>query len=179
MGITLQHVEESLCAAHVTAIAGMAGAALGLNHLHDYGVDGQFEPIVERKVSAKKTRKVISGFPLPFQAKATINWTLKDNKIIYDLESKSYNDIVLRTEAEATLLLVLLCLPKNKVDWHDVSSTGTMLRNCCYWQVIRGQPVINEKSTKRVFIPDVQLLTPSSLNDLLEAEKLRREAQVR
>jgi len=106
VSITIQHIKENLCAAHIYALAGMAGVALGLRHVNDYGVDGQFDPVVIRG-----SRRVISGIPLPFQAKSTVDWQIKDGHVIYDLESKTYNDIVSRTDAEATLLLVLLCLP--------------------------------------------------------------------
>jgi hypothetical protein len=174
MGITIQHTEECLCAAHIAALAGMAGAALGVHHFHDYGVDGQFDPVIERG-----TRRVISGFPLPFQAKATINWQLRNGHIVYSLETKTYNDIVLRSEAEATLLLVLLCLPKGIMDWHSATAEQTVLRNCCYWHILRGDPVRNENSTKRIAIPEEQLLTPDSLNHLLAYERARREAQIR
>ena len=91
--------------------------------------------------------------------------------------SKTYNDIVSRTEAEATLLLVLLCLPKSATNWHAVTSAATTLRNCCYWHHFRGDVVSNEKSTKRIKIPTGQLFTPESLKDLLAIERARREGQ--
>lgn len=135
-------------------------------------MDGQFDPVVIRN-----RRRIISGIPLPFQAKSTINWEVKDGHVIYDLESKTYNDIVSRTDAEATLLLVLLCLPKAATSWHGVTAEGTTLRNCCYWHHFRGEPVPNDNSTKRIKIPAGQLLTPQSLIELLATEKARREAQ--
>lgn len=172
MSITVQHIKENLCAAHIFAVAGMAGVGLGLRHVNDYGVDGQFDPVVIRG-----TRHVVSGIPLPFQAKSTIDWEIKNGLVVYDLESKTYNDIVSRTEAEATLLLVLLCLPKTATHWHSVTSRSTTLRNCCYWHHFRGDPVDNENSTKRIKIPTDQILTPESLKELLASEKARREAQ--
>jgi hypothetical protein len=150
----------------------MAGVGLGLRSVNDYGVDGQFDPIIIRG-----TRRVISGFPLQFQAKSTINWVIKDDHVVYDLESKTYNDVVSRTEAEASLLLVLLCLPKDPADWHSVTAETTRMQTCCYWQLLRGDPVDNESSKKRIKIPAEQLLTPGTLKDLLASERARREAQ--
>lgn len=150
----------------------MAGVLLGQAHVHDYGVDGNFNMVVPRG-----TRLVVSGFPLDFQAKSTVDWEIKDGHIVYDLESKTFNDIVSRSSAETTLLLVLLCLPKEAVDWHSVSTDCTTLRNCCYWHNIQGEPVENEASTKRIKIPTDQVLTPESLNQLLAVEKVRREGQ--
>ncbi|MCW2395305.1 MULTISPECIES: DUF4365 domain-containing protein [unclassified Sphingobium] len=173
MSITVEHIKENLCAAHIYAVAGMAGVCLGLRNVNDYGVDGQFDPVITRG-----SRRIISGIPLPFQAKSTINWEVKDGHVIYDLESKTYNDIVSRTDAEATLLLVLLCLPKEAATWHGITAYATTMRTCCYWHHFRGDPVPNEKSKKRIKIPMGQLLTPQSLNELLATEKARREAQV-
>lgn len=150
----------------------MAGVDIALRHVHDYGVDGQFDPVIIRG-----KRRVISGYPLPFQAKASTNWFIKDGHVVYDLEAKTYNDIASRGEAESTLILVLLCLPKNQDEWHVATSTETTLQTCCYWQVIRGALTENDQA-KRIKIPLDQILTPKSLNELLDAERLRREEQV-
>lgn len=172
MPITVQHTKENLCAAHIYAICASAGVLLGGAHVHDYGVDGIFNTVVHRGI-----RRVVSGFPLDFQAKSTVDWEIKDNFVIYDLESKTYNDIVSRSPAETTLLLVLLCLPRDSTDWHSVTSQFTTLRNCCFYHSFQGMTVKNENSTKRIKIPVNQLLTPSSLIQLLAAEKSRRERQ--
>ena len=171
MPITEQHTEESLCFAHIYAVAGVAGVNYSANR-YDYGIDGRFTPVVRRG-----TRLIDSGFPLDYQAKATTDWELKDGKIVYDLESKTYNDFVHRTDAETSLILILLCLPKQRNDWHSSSCDETILRNCCYWHTITGQPTEN-KNTTRIFIPSENLLTPASLNELLMLERQRREGLI-
>jgi hypothetical protein len=170
--ITEQHTEESLCIAHINALAGVAGVNYGVQRHFDYGVDGHFVPVIKRG-----NHMVDSGFPLDFQAKATIKWELKNGHIIYDLEEKNYNDMVGRTKAETTLMLILLCLPKARSAWHGVTTTETIMRYCCYWHILEGDPTSNT-SRKRIFIPENQILTPDTLNDLLEAERLRREGQL-
>jgi hypothetical protein len=89
--ITEQHTEESLCFAHIYALAGVAGVNYSANR-YDYGIDGHFIPVKKRG-----SRFIDTGFPLDYQAKATVNWELKDGKIVYDLEAKTYNDLVERT----------------------------------------------------------------------------------
>lgn len=116
VAITEQHTEESLCFAHIYALAGVAGVNYSANR-YDYGVDGHFIPVRRRG-----NRFIDSGFPLDHQAKATINWELKDGKIVYDLEAKTYNDLVGRTAAESSIILILLCLPKEREQWHSASS---------------------------------------------------------
>lgn len=171
MPITEQHTEESLCFAHIYAVAGVAGVNYSVNR-YDYGIDGKFTPVVRRG-----DRLIDSGFPLDYQAKATTDWELRDNQIVYDLEAKTYNDFVHRTPAESSMILILLCLPKNRSDWHAASCYETILRNCCYWHIITGEPTENT-ATKRIFIPNENLLTPASLNELLRLERERREAQL-
>jgi hypothetical protein len=171
LSITVQHTQESLCMAHIYAVAGMAGVDHAYRAVHDYGVDGQFDPIVIRK-----NRRVVSGHPLAFQAKATMNWELVDGHIVYDLEAKTYDEIVSRGPSEVTMILILLCMPRDQVDWHSATSDATMLRNCCYWAVLTGDPCRNA-STKRIRIPAGNVLTPDSLLALLAAEKERRQTQ--
>ncbi len=157
--------------AHIYAVAGVAGVNHDYKPAHDYGVDGQFDPVVVRG-----SRRVVSGHPLAFQAKATINWELVAGEIVYDLEAKTYDDIVTRHPSEVTMILILLCMPKDQADWHLATSDSTMLRNCCYWAILKGAPCGNT-STKRIRIPADQVLTPDSLLELLAAEKERRLTQ--
>lgn len=170
--ITAQHTEESLSLAHLHALAGMAGLNINVKRTFDYGVDGSLYPVVKRG-----GRYVESGFPLDFQLKATINWEQDADDIVYDLKAENYNDIVSRTEAETTQILILLCLPKSQDQWHSTSTTQTTLRHCCYWHVPEGEPTENS-STKRIRVPVANLLTSTVLEALMREERRRREAQI-
>jgi hypothetical protein len=169
LSITLSHTQEQLTRAHLYGLAGTAGVNLSIERSHDYGVDGSFHPVFVRG-----NRRVETGFPIQFQAKSTINWEHKDGLIVYDLAAKNYNDLVSRSAEEVTLMLILLALPKQTVDWHVAASAGTTLRKCCYWHVLSGTPKGTEEGTVRIKIPDTQLLTPFSLNELLDEERSRR-----
>lgn len=171
MPITVQHTQESLCLAHIYAIAGVAGVNYSVQHRFDYGVDGQFSSVVSRG-----SRRVSSGHPLDFQAKATINWHLVEDHIVYDLEAKTYDDMVTRDASETTLVLILLCLPKSQIEWHEATVAATTLKHCCYWEILRGDPC-GKASSKRIYIPSRNIFTPDSLKALLAAEKVRRQSQ--
>jgi len=169
--ITEQHTEESLCLAHIFALAGIAGVNYSADKF-DYGIDGHFYEVVTRG-----SRRVNSGFPLDFQAKATVNWELVDGHVVYALEVKTYNDIVSRTPAETTLILILLCLPKNRNDWHEATVHSTVLRHCCYYWLSSNEPPTQNEKTKTIHIPDTNLLTSATLTDLITLERARRESQ--
>lgn len=169
LSITLSHTQEQLTRAHLYGLAGTAGVNLSIERSHDYGVDGSFNPVIVRG-----KRRVETGYPIQFQAKSTINWERKNDLIVYDLAAKNFNDLVSRSAEEVTLMLVLLTLPKQTVDWHVAGDCETIMRRCCYWHVLSGTVTGSEDGTVRIKIPDSQLLTANSLNQLLDEEKIRR-----
>lgn len=169
MSITIQHTKECLCIAHITALGGSAGLNFSARPLFDYGVDGDF-----RLVQIRDGRRAETGFSLAYQAKSTVCWLEKDGHIIYDLEAKTYNDMVSRTSEESTLLLILLCLPRQAGWWHTVDPAGTVLRNCCYWYLPPNFETVPNVGRKRIFIPVENILTPETLLNLMFWERDRR-----
>jgi hypothetical protein len=116
---------------------------------------------------------VESGYAVDFQLKATIDWEHQDASVMYDLEAKTYNDLVER-EAEATpCILILLCLPHAHDDWIDADEQRMVLKHCCYWTSVQGAATSNT-SKKRIWIPRVNTLTPTAITKILDAERNRR-----
>jgi hypothetical protein len=165
--ITVQHTCEALSRAHVQAIAGSAGANLTRLSVStfelDYGVDGTFH-----EVRTFGGRHINSGFPLDFQLKASTLWTIEDDRVVYDLEAKTFNDLVDRSETERATpcILVLLCLPRESADWVTSSEDALILRKCCYWHHLAGTATKNRR-TVRIRIPRAHLFGPESLTNLL------------
>lgn len=166
MSLTTQHIEEALCRAYVEAVAGRAGVTISFP-LHDYGEDISFKSI---KVSNGRHRT--SRTQLLAQLKASKNCIFTKEAVGYDLEAKAYNDLVYKTEdgLGSPFILIVLCLPKNPAEWLEVSEEQLLLRKCCYWHHLVGEPT-NNVGTKRIFIPRSQLFTPDALKDLLEQAK--------
>jgi hypothetical protein len=164
--LTDQHIAEDLSRAYVQAVAAKAGVNLS-TRVHDYGVDGTFHPI--RIIGG---RRVEAGFPLDFQLKASKNWAISEDHVVYDLEAKTYNDLVVRKRASgaALCILILLCLPENPQEWLDLDEERLLLRKCCYWEYLKGDPSENTQ-TVRIRIPTAQRLSPESLLALLERVK--------
>ena len=170
MSITLQHKQEKLCMAHIKALAAMAGLNTSF-HEHDYGVDGTF-----RTVAARGRRLVDSGYAIDFQAKASTQWFEKEAHVVYDLEAKTYNDLATRSPAATTLILILLCLPQEQEDWHQMDMDSTRLKHFCYWYSVNGEETKNTDK-KRILIPLGNRLTPDVLKELLNRERQRRLSQ--
>jgi hypothetical protein len=164
--LTDQHIAESLSRAYVRAIAGRAGLNLAIRE-YDYGVDGSFD-----EVAVRQNRRVESGFSLSFQLKASTQWQLNDTKIVYDLEVKTYNDLILRRSLRnaTPCILILLALPSDAAQWLICEETQLRLQGTCYWEYLSGSLSENRQSV-RIRIPRSQCLTPESLLNLVENVK--------
>lgn len=164
--LTDQHIAEALSRAYVRAIAGRAGLNLAIRE-YDYGVDGSFDEVVVRQ-----TRRVESGFSLSFQLKASTQWQLTNSHVVYDLEAKTYNDLILRRSMSAAIpcILILLALPSDSAQWLICEETELRLQGACYWEYLSGKLSANRQSV-RVRIARSQRLTPKSLLTLVENVK--------
>jgi hypothetical protein len=164
--LTDQHIAEALSRAYVRAIAGRAGLNLAIRE-YDYGVDGSFDEVVVRQ-----NRRVESGFSLSFQLKASTQWQLDFTDAIYDLEAKTYNDLILRRSMRAATacILILLALPIDSAQWLICEESELRLQGTCYWAYLSGSLSENRTSV-RIRIPRSQRLTPESLLTLIENVK--------
>lgn len=167
MPITMQHSQECLSLAYIYALAGMAGVNISIDRVYDYGVDGTLLPVTGG------ARRVETGFKLDFQLKSTTRWQHDGEHVVYDLEAKTYNDLVGRDPAAVRCILILLCLPAEQAEWLGASETELLLRRCCYWTAIVGGPTENV-ATKTIRIPRTSLLTAESVHAALAAERARR-----
>ena len=166
--ITIQHTQESLSLAYLHALSGKAGVNLRVDRVYDYGVDGSLLPVVIRG-----NRRVESGFHLDFQFKSSVNWQHDGPDVVYDLEAKTYNDLVTRDPAAVRCVLLLLCLPADNVLWLESSENQMILRHCCYWSILEGEETPNT-GTKRIRIPRANLLTIEEVQKMLTDERRRR-----
>jgi Domain of unknown function (DUF4365) len=164
--LTDQHIAEALSRAYVRAIAGRAGLNLAIRE-YDYGVDGSFD-----EVTVRQNRRVESGFSLSFQLKASTQWQLDSAQVVYDLEAKTYNDLILRRSVKAATpcILILLALPLDSAKWLICEESELRLQGTCYWEYLSGNPSDNRQSV-RIRIPRAQRLTPESLLSLMENVK--------
>ena len=165
MSISIQHIEEDLSRAHVQAISALAGMIVRIgDRSHDYTIDGAFHTVM-----LKDGKRREAGFTLEFQLKASINVEYDEDSVKYDFDAETYNFLVDRARVPRTtpVILVLLALPREHDQWLFASEEQMILRRCCYWTMIDGEPTTNT-STKRIIIPREQLLTPESLKLLLK-----------
>ncbi|MEI8173535.1 MAG: DUF4365 domain-containing protein [Deltaproteobacteria bacterium] len=161
--ITRQHQQEQLSRAYFNAVTAQAGHIFESTSI-DYGVDGSL-----KHVKNQNGRRFPSGHTIDVQLKATTTWSERGDQIVYDVEAKTYNDLMERvnTPHATQLILVVLCLPENQEDWLAVSHEQLILKRCCYWCCLSGTPTDN-KQTKRIEIPKANLLDCAAINRLLQ-----------
>jgi hypothetical protein len=160
--ITSEHTKEALSHAYVHALAGMAGLNLAARTIFDYGVDGTFH-----LVKIRNNERIQTGHPVDFQMKATTKWEHRDDFVVYDLEARAHR--LLTTDREPGMplaILILLCLPKDPVEWLDGCEEHLHLRNCCYWYQPEGPPTQNVATT-RIQVPRENVLTPDTLRRIM------------
>lgn len=163
--LPVQSIEELLSVAYVSAVVARSGF-VPASVQHDFGVD-----LSVRRIGAFGSRRIDLGTFLDLQLKASVNWSLTDEHLAFDLEADAYNRLVIRREQAATpCALVVCCLPKDDSTWLHVCEEELTLKKCCYYHFVSG-PQTPNSSSKRIHIPRSQLLTPHSLKELDNAIK--------
>ena len=161
-----QIIEELLSVAHVQAVAARAGVSIS-NFDKDFGIDGTF-----RQITAIGNRRLTSGYALDFQLKASISCLIESEYIVYDLEVKTYNDLLhRRLDSDATpCILILKVLPLDSEQWLTTIDSGLLLGGACYWVYLQGELTQNKQSI-RIRIPRVQEFSPESLLSLMTSAR--------
>lgn len=169
MSITPQHQKEALSKAYIRAVIAQAGFNIGFEEF-DYGIDGTIKDVIDRN-----GRYCDTGFGINFQLKSSSNVVFEQGHLVYDLESKNYNDLVAESYALPNIL-ILFVLPSNNTDRLSVSSEQLVIRKCAWWCSLEGQKPTTNQATKRIAIPEEQIFSPESLCMLMkkvkEGEKL-------
>jgi hypothetical protein len=117
--ITEQHIKELISFRFVEVIANFKGYKTSTQNSPDYGTDMSVCEVGARDDNGQ-IRYSDTGRELKLQCKATTENSitlLKDDLIGYDLEAKTYNDLVQRKINQKPLLLILYILPNDKSDW--------------------------------------------------------------
>lgn len=177
--ITRDHAQEGLSRAYIHAVSAAARVNAALNSEFDYGFDGFFNMVIDRGIDTDRKhheRFINDGYPISFQLKCSWTWTETADHINWNIKTKTYNDLVYRNSSPGGVraVLILMCLPRNEIDWLAQDEDSLLLRRCCYYQFLTGPLVPNDNSTKLISIPRANVFSPASLLRELEDEKRRK-----
>ena len=157
--------KENLGQAYVRTVVASVGYNLSKDE-NDYGLDGTI-----KDVAVRNGRYYNNGFSIEYQLKSSWDVSFEGDELIYDLESKNYNDLA-AWEGAVPAILILFVMPRDENEWIDFSQDGLTIHNCAWWCSLAGQPVTDNGTRKRIRIPINQVFSPDALNDLMD--KVRR-----
>lgn len=166
MSITIPHKKELFSAAYATAVAALAGVSISRCIYHDYGIDLTFSPIS----ILPSGKRQCTGHDYHFQLKCTIDYTLTDQFVIYDLDADAYN-LLAYWNGPSPCYLLLMCLPLDNTNWLDLTEDFAKLHKCCYWEYIASGNPTQNKSSRRIKIPRHQIFTCEALLSLMNGRK--------
>ena len=169
MPIPLNHMKERLHFAYVRAVVARAGATLQ-PYDDDYGIDARISAIS----LTQEGKYIAKGGAFDCQLKATTDWEIRDEHIVYDLDVRAYNNLVELEDRIGVLILYRLPKQSDPDAWLTVSKDNLIMRTCCYWKLLKGEKTTNT-STKRICIPTQQLFDPQAVTKLLDQVRQRNE----
>jgi hypothetical protein len=159
--MTEEQIKATISQHFVQLIAGRRGFKCAKPE-PDHGCD-----LTVTKVAAVKrndrTRYVDSGCSIDLQLKSTCEAqvTRTEHLIKYDLESKTYNDLVFRLNSAAIvpLILVVLVLPDDPNQWVTITADELVVRRAAYWYVPPARAAeTNNVHSIRIDIPTANVI---------------------
>jgi hypothetical protein len=167
--MTEEQIKEQLSNRFIGILAANKGFAIDKPDL-DLGVDYQLKKTTSYLTPLGKTRYTYDSRYIDLQLKSTTENSIVNEaySIKYDLEVKSYNDLVERqTNGTAPLVLILFVLPNDPKTWVEIDHTEIRLRKHAYWFIppAGSLPTYNGHRI-RIEIPKTNMLGIDCFNNL-------------
>ena len=140
----------------IMAIASRAGCTAKTPNVDDDSVDFTIS-----------TREFSSRPALDLQLKCTGQDIPSDPQLRFALGLKNYDDLRLENLMIPRILVVLL-VPGDINLWLEQNEDRILMRRCCYWVSLRGQPPTSNLTNITVSVPRTNLFTHDSLTAILQ-----------
>lgn len=167
--MTIEQIKEQLSNRFVGILAANRGFAIDKPEV-DLGIDYQLKKIFNYTLPNGKNRLSVDSRYIDIQLKATTENTIveEQDSIKYDLEAKTYNDLIHRLKnGIAPLILILFVLPSDQNDWVDIDETELKIRRNAYWYIPTDNSDFTENEYRiRVTIPKTNRLGIDCFNNL-------------
>jgi hypothetical protein len=154
--MTEEQIKAALSQHFLQMIASRRGFKCGKPE-PDHGCDLTITKVVTFEQNGR-ARYIDSGYSVDVQLKCTCEAQIirEGTEVRYDLEVKTYNDLVYRRNSGALtpLILVLLVLPDEPDQWLTVTAENMIVRRSAYWFMpALGAEATENKATIRIHIP--------------------------
>lgn len=161
MGLPEADKKEALGQAYVRAVIAKAGFNFAKSE-KDFGLDGTIKDI-----AITNGRYHENGFGIEFQLKSSSDVVFDNGEIVYDLESKNYNDLA-GWEGTWPGILILFVMPTEEKEWISQTVNSLEIKRCAWWCSLEGQPLTDNTATKRIRIAEGNVFSPEALEALMQ-----------
>lgn len=159
--MTIEQIKEQLSNRFIGILAVNKGFVIDKPEL-DLGTDYQLKKTRSYVMANGNTRYTTDSRYIDIQLKSTTEISIIDEPqvIKYDLEAKSYNDMIDRQDSGfVPLILILFILPHDINNWVEIDANEIKLRKHAYWYVPPSGSVQTTNTTsKRIEIPKTNML---------------------
>lgn len=166
--MTDENIKEALGLRFIEVLANYKGFKTNTSY-PDYGTDLEIIE-VDFRIENDHKRYCDTGRELKIQLKSTTeNSIIQDTSVLkYDLEIKTYNDLISRKNNLRPLLLVLFILPDNPDSWLLLTVDELLIRKQAYWFYPESLQKTDNTSTIRICIPKTNLFSTETIDELFE-----------
>ncbi|MDD3858588.1 MAG: DUF4365 domain-containing protein [Bacteroidales bacterium] len=166
--MTEENIKEALGLRFIEAIASKLGYKT--NSVYpDHGTDLSIIEVDYREENGHR-RYFDTGRELKIQVKSTtVNSIVWDDSVLkYDLEAKTYNDLIQRKNNQHPLLLVLFILPENNVEWLSLSAEELVIRKQAFWYFPDSTTLTSNIGSQRITLPRENIFSLETIDNLFE-----------
>jgi hypothetical protein len=169
--MTEEQVKEAI-SRHFVQLIASRGGFLCARPDYDYGCDLTVTKVMVVPRGGKM-RYLQSGISIDLQLKCTLESGIErtQTSVKYDLEAKTFNDLVYRrnSNAQTPLVLVLLVLPDNKDEWLTITPDELIVRRAAYWYMPpEGTAATPNVATTRIELPTANAVDLSFIDGRLQ-----------
>lgn len=154
--------KELFSYAYVKAVASAAGYSVEVKGraMDNAGVDLTIEMPEESGTTL---------FPkCDVQVKCTASQDILNKNVVkYPLPVKNYQRLI-SVNSLIPIILIVVIVPYEVDNWLSITEDESVIKKCAYWVSLKGQPSTQNKDKITVEIPRSNLLTPNSLNSIMD-----------
>jgi len=158
--LTDNDIKEELSYAYVHAVASRAGFTCERPPKDRGSVD-----VVSRTEGGMPDDVVLQHAVLQAQLKATSQIGNVNGQFSFPLPIKNYDE--LRARSMAARLLIVFVMPDDPMAWLTVDRETLIARRCAYWCNLKGEPAVENETSRSVRVRTANLFTPERLKALM------------
>ncbi len=166
--MTENEIKEAISSSYLSTIVCRRGNKIQ-KISPDHGTDFLVLEVTRRTEPNGNLRIFDSGKQLWLQVKATTERgiTRLEDRITFDLEAKTFNDLIARRNSSVPLYLILFVLPEDEHDWVCCDTEQVVIKKHAYWYLPEEDATETENTTsKRINIPLDQVIDLNTIPNL-------------